>query len=980
MHQQSLSRSPNCSSDAVDPKVPRPVLRSYVKPRLSPRGESSSQVHQNSLPFFPQPQATWSAAEPPPTNPPQHTLVQHYETATFFAAERNERAKVDLLCAARPPKPAPPALMNRDVSLEGEPSAPSSTNGKAQFSPPPGQGNSESSQGNNDQLNGSANGSSNGGSKRKRVSLACNACRLRKSKCDGVRPKCSMCRDLDFDCVYQQSASSANTIVGKDYIGRLETRLLAVENLLAAQASMNQAHQASATPGVSASGEGSPERSSREADEFVTRHKRKREHSPATPKADTSTGETFVNLGGGHLEDDTAAPDTVLDGMGALVMGDEEDYGYFGPSSNIAFIGHVTKALATSVSVTGAFSKDLKHTEAQLETPSRPRTPGPSGGVSEVGEFEVRPGNVNIYVLPAESRVRHFITLYFQNTNILFPYLHQPTFLDTYERALKDGFTKVRRTWLALLNLVMAMGSRASTEKDVSTEDKYKTAEIFYLRGYGLCNEHLLRLASLDSVHLLLLMSHYLQSTRKPVQCWTTHGLAIRVAIQMGLHSNQALQRFPPLERELRKRAWYGCVLLDRTLCMTFGRPSAIAAYADKLDLPLDVEDDALKMNMMTPTMNPIQPPACTSTTFFILSIKLYTLLGMIIDTLYGGNLGGSDPSEPTFTDVARVAEIEEKLSMWRQQLPSALTIVSAADIPEGGGPPSQFWRQSIILSLRYYNTRALLHRQFAVKGLSEIWGAGPSSNKFEGDFFWNFGLASIKVCSDSAIETVEIIHKVKHRSDLLGFWWFTLYYTFNASLVLVSKVLIVSQVRQLALRRDFVPETGSLLKHLEMAMETLEVLATGNRIANRCRLFLKNLMRFIAPLAASSPRTLQTNPPLGLTFDRQHYAGDVADSGNQTASALLTPAPAGNGPPHTHPGQGADELSFSQQYDADGTATGASAVKSPFRNQLGEFMLESDFTYLHSILPPLGMDGSGIGSEGGYDQGGYGLMGGFGA
>lgn len=300
---------------------------------------------------------------------------------------------------------------------------------------------------------------------------------------------------------------------------------------------------------------------------------------------------------------------------------------------------------------------------------------------------------------------------------------------------------------------------------------------------------------------------------------------------------------------------------------MTFGRPSAIAGYAEKLDLPLDVEDDVFKANMSPVPVQPTSGP--TSVTFFILSIKLYTLLGMIIDTLYGGNLGGGDQVEPTFADVARVAEIEEKLSIWRQQLPSALTIVSAADIPVGGGPPSKFWRQSIILSLRYYNTRALLHRQFVVKGLSEIWGAGPSRNRFEGDFFWNFGWASIKVCAESAIETVEIIHKVKYRSDLLGFWWFTLYYSesslfsdllrvtnglaiivaFNASLVLVSKVLILSQVRQLALRTDFIPETGSLLKHLEMAMETIEVLSAGNRIANRLQMFLKNLMRYVGPL-----------------------------------------------------------------------------------------------------------------------------------
>jgi len=234
-----------------------------------------------------------------------------------------------------------------------------------------------------------------------------------------------------------------------------------------------------------------------------------------------------------------------------------------GPSSNIALIGHVTRALSTCVSVAGAFKKDLRRAEAS-EAQSQPLSPRGSLGQDDSAEFDIRPGNVNPYVIPAEHKARHYISLYFANTNVLYPYLHQPTFIDDYEAALKDGFTKVRWTWLALLNLVMAMGSRASTEEDVSTEEKYAVAEIFYKRGYGLCNCHLLRMTSLDSVQLLLLMSHYLQSTRRPVQCWTTHGLAIRVAIQLGLHSTQALHRFPPLQRELRKRAWYGLVLLDR--------------------------------------------------------------------------------------------------------------------------------------------------------------------------------------------------------------------------------------------------------------------------------------------------------------------------------------------------------------------------------------------------------------------------------
>jgi hypothetical protein len=79
------------------------------------------------------------------------------------------------------------------------------------------------------------------------------------------------------------------------------------------------------TPGPS---DESPLRGRGESSPVEGRPKRKREDSLAPP--DTSNGETFVNLKQGGLEDDGGAPDTVLDGMGALNLGDEEDYGYFG--------------------------------------------------------------------------------------------------------------------------------------------------------------------------------------------------------------------------------------------------------------------------------------------------------------------------------------------------------------------------------------------------------------------------------------------------------------------------------------------------------------------------------------------------------------------------------------------------------------------------------------------------------------------------
>lgn len=55
-----------------------------------------------------------------------------------------------------------------------------------------------------------------------------------------------------------------------------------------------------------------------------------------------------------------------------------------------------------------------------------------------------------------------------------------------------------------------------------------------------------------------------MQGNKSSVQTSSTHGLAVKVAMQLGLHSSEAAKRFPPLEREIRKRVWFGCIVLDR--------------------------------------------------------------------------------------------------------------------------------------------------------------------------------------------------------------------------------------------------------------------------------------------------------------------------------------------------------------------------------------------------------------------------------
>ena len=65
-------------------------------------------------------------------------------------------------------------------------------------------------------------------------------------------------------------------------------------------------------------------------------------------------------------------------------------------------------------------------------------------------------------------------------------------------------------------------------------------------------------------------MGQYLQGTQKSIEAWVVHGLAVKAALQLGLHSSEASKGLSSLDREVRKRVWYGCVVNDRYVLDTF--------------------------------------------------------------------------------------------------------------------------------------------------------------------------------------------------------------------------------------------------------------------------------------------------------------------------------------------------------------------------------------------------------------------------
>ncbi|KAL7917029.1 fungal-specific transcription factor domain-containing protein [Trichoderma austrokoningii] len=664
-----------------------------------------------------------------------------------------------------------------------------------------------------------------------------------------------MCVEMGLECFYQQPAGAS----GKQYSTELEERLHSIEATLHLLVGRQEA---AGPPSLNSRSVLDPE----DAEESI------RDDSQAQVQFE----------------------DTV-DGMGAITFADEQESGFFGPSSNIAFIGQITHAMATAVNTdsTRPLPVDAR-TEGAMMSISRPASP-----IAGAQSFDQSlSAAADVYSLPPEADMLHLIRLFFADTGMLFPYVHEGSLLQEFAFAKQNNFTSIRRSWLCLLNMILAFATCVSARPDLPVERNAAESDVFFKRAQALSGKMAFRTANVEIVQYLLLMTQFLQGTQRSAQTWNLHGLTVKAALQLGLHTSSSYTKFTPLEKEIRKRTWYGCVVLDRTLSMTFGRPPAIPVEYVQMSLPLDVEFDGISP-INGSQMEILNGPSTVS--FFISTIKLYSILGAAIADQYGQNLGCA-PQPPIAPMLENVIKLESKLLQWRRDLPLQLKARpwDASFVETNQNIISD--RLSIILSLRYLNTRVLLHRQVLARFLEHI--NNGHRNSEEGLFLRQFGQGSLQVCLESASEIISIVHKMGKKPSHLGAWWFSTYYTFNAALVVFAGLLI--QANGIAGPMMAGLETEDLRTSLYLAVEALQNLGGGARLVQRCRKYLETLVRVAA--ATRSGGDAQTN-----CFNI--------------------------------------ELDFSQMSGIPGAPSRSDTELSPLGLDLGEFLTEDNLDFLTGLM-----------------------------
>lgn len=238
-----------------------------------------------------------------------------------------------------------------------------------------------------------------------------------------------------------------------------------------------------------------------------------------------------------------ASPQNIMDGMAALTVGDH-NRGYLGAVSGAALLRQILSSRPDGEEV------DAQVARQQIESLFQQHS-------DQSRWFRTQ-------TMMTRVAVANLIDAFFALYHTTFPIVHEPTFRAQYAGSLP---CPNKDQWNVLANILAALGSFASSNSTDATD-----LVIFQAAQKGLFSDNL-EVGNLTLVQAFGLSANYLQKRNKPNSGYNYGGLALRLAIGLGLHKEFEGVNISPLQREIRRRVWWCLCVLDVGATITYGRP-----------------------------------------------------------------------------------------------------------------------------------------------------------------------------------------------------------------------------------------------------------------------------------------------------------------------------------------------------------------------------------------------------------------------
>ncbi|CAG7990985.1 unnamed protein product [Penicillium salamii] len=381
-----------------------------------------------------------------------------------------------------------------------------------------------------------------------RIAQACDRCRSKKIRCDGVRPCCSQCANVGFEC--RTSDKLSRRAFPRGYTESLEERVRSLEtevkdlkdlldekdekiDVLSRIHSFSPPSQRTAcarSPSASATAKSSSSESS-EGVIHVERSSNRKSRQSQNPFTGFSSTKGFADVFNDKL---------VREGKSVAKISTE-----------------ALTALPPSVSQ-GAPNQAVK-------TPPR---------------------------LVSDQ----LINIFFQEWAPLYPVVHRPTILKAYEQYLNNAESLQRNVHvMAQLNLIFGIAALSSMPR--TSQDP-----TFFEQNWSATLESLSSETSIASLQCFVLGQIYCMTKGDYRTLLRYRALGVDVCHQLGLHENEESPT-NPLEDETRKKVFWSQYVLDRFCSAFTGLPVLLREEDIQAQYPVDVDDENVTETGFLPTL-----------------------------------------------------------------------------------------------------------------------------------------------------------------------------------------------------------------------------------------------------------------------------------------------------------------------------------------------------------------------------------------
>ncbi|KAJ4306242.1 DNA-binding transcription factor cat8 [Collariella sp. IMI 366227] len=457
-----------------------------------------------------------------------------------------------------------------------------------------------------------------GNSSQSRIAQACDRCRSKKIRCDGIRPCCSQCANVGFEC--RTSDKLSRRAFPRGYTESLEERVRVLEGEVRELKDLL-------------------DEKDEKLDMLSRMHGNRR--SPVEQCQTPPAAEAKKDGAGSPVKEDTfrvqASP---------LLLGVENSDSYFmGASSGRSFIDSFKRKMQESGKSCSEFNPEaFLHIQGCYPLTTKPPT--------------------QTMRIPPRLFSDRCVNVYFQEWAPLFPVLHKPTFLRVYEEFVADPEKIKNNHKLAQLYLVFSIAALSGEQPDLH---QIAACEQQWQRSL----EAILMDNTMMTLQCLVLALIYctIRADYKRLQHYK--GIAIGLSHRLGLHQSQKRFSFGVLTIETRKKVFWTLYVLDCFSAAILGLPKLLKEEDIHTEFPSDTDDEYVTEKGFQPSL----PGEATRLSNALALFRGSRVLGRVLEKIYPSATSHD-------LSLQQMSALGAELDEWYEKLPQHLRLTFKQDKP----------------------------------------------------------------------------------------------------------------------------------------------------------------------------------------------------------------------------------------------------------------------------------------------------------